>query len=115
VWGCCVFAWLSILDRLFGPEPTTPADLTREVDHDRLVRAFSAASVTFELPEYLAGQKMETVTSGLHSIDEKPAKSLKMLAAFAEEQPGRWEIVSGISKFCFRALIAFLSVGSLAS
>jgi hypothetical protein len=31
---------LSIHDRIFGPEPPTPADQIREGNHERLVRAF---------------------------------------------------------------------------
>ena len=31
---------LSIRDRIYGPEPPTRADLIREGDHERLVRAF---------------------------------------------------------------------------
>ena len=34
---------LSIFDRIYGPEPPTPADLKREADHERLVSAFPAA------------------------------------------------------------------------
>jgi hypothetical protein len=30
----------SIHDRIYGPEPPTRADLIREDDHERLVRAF---------------------------------------------------------------------------
>ena len=30
---CMVFIRLSIHDRIFGPEPPTPADLKREADH----------------------------------------------------------------------------------
>jgi hypothetical protein len=36
---CMVFVRLSIHDRIFGPEPLTPADLKREADHYGLIRA----------------------------------------------------------------------------
>ena len=31
---------LSVQDRIYGPEPPIPADLKREADHYRLIRAF---------------------------------------------------------------------------
>jgi hypothetical protein len=37
---------LSIRDRIYGPEPPTPADLKREADHERLIRAFPVAGET---------------------------------------------------------------------
>jgi len=40
VCGFFVLLRLSIFDRIHGPEPPTPADLTREADHERLVGAF---------------------------------------------------------------------------
>jgi len=39
---------LSIFDRIYGPEPPTPADLKREADHERLVSAFPVAVETIE-------------------------------------------------------------------
>jgi hypothetical protein len=39
---------LPIQDRIFGPEPPTSADLQREVNHERLVRAFPAAAEAIE-------------------------------------------------------------------
>jgi len=39
---------VSILDRIFGPEPPTPADLQREADHERLVTDFLAAGEATE-------------------------------------------------------------------
>jgi hypothetical protein len=39
VCDCIVLIRLSILDRKCGPQPPTPADLKREGDHERLVRA----------------------------------------------------------------------------
>jgi hypothetical protein len=39
---------VSILDRIFGPEPPTPADLQREADHERLVGGFLAAGEATE-------------------------------------------------------------------
>jgi hypothetical protein len=45
---CIILIWLSIHDRIFGPEPPTPADLKREADHKRLVRAFPVAGETIE-------------------------------------------------------------------
>ena len=46
--GCFVFARLFILDRLFGPEPATPADPQREADHEQLVKAFPAVGDAIE-------------------------------------------------------------------
>ena len=37
VCGFFVLVQLWIFDRIFGPEPPTPADLTREADHERFV------------------------------------------------------------------------------
>ena len=47
---CCriVLMRMSIFDRIYGPEPPTPADLKRETDHERLVRAFPAMGETIE-------------------------------------------------------------------
>jgi hypothetical protein len=39
---------VSILDRIFGPEPPTPADLQREADHEQLVRALPVAGEATE-------------------------------------------------------------------
>jgi hypothetical protein len=44
VCGFFVLIRLSIHDRIYGPEPPTPADVEREADHERLVRAFPAAN-----------------------------------------------------------------------
>jgi hypothetical protein len=41
-----VLVRLSIHDRIFGPEPPTPADLKREADHERLVSVFPVAGET---------------------------------------------------------------------
>jgi hypothetical protein len=48
VCSCVVLIRLSIQHRIFGPEPPTPADLKREADHERLVRAFPAAGEAIE-------------------------------------------------------------------
>jgi hypothetical protein len=40
VCGFIVLIRLWIFDRIHGPEPSTPADLQRDADHERLVRAF---------------------------------------------------------------------------
>jgi len=37
---CVTLIRLSIVDRICGPEPPTSADLKREADYERLVRAF---------------------------------------------------------------------------
>ena len=44
VCGFFVLIRLSIHDRIYGPEPPTPADIQREADHERLVRTFPAAN-----------------------------------------------------------------------
>jgi hypothetical protein len=46
--GFFVLIRLWIFDRIHGPEPPTPADLERDADHERLVRAFPAAGETSE-------------------------------------------------------------------
>jgi hypothetical protein len=48
VCNCIVLKLLSIHDRIFGPEPPTPADLKREADHERLVGAFPMAGEAIE-------------------------------------------------------------------
>jgi hypothetical protein len=48
VCNCCVFIRLTIHDRILGPEPVTPADLKREADHERLIRAFPVAGEVIE-------------------------------------------------------------------
>jgi hypothetical protein len=45
---CTVVIRLSIRDRIYGPEPPTPADLKREADHERLIRAFPVAGEMIE-------------------------------------------------------------------
>ena len=40
VCGFFVLLRLSIRDRIYGPDPPTAADLEREADQERLVRAF---------------------------------------------------------------------------
>jgi hypothetical protein len=50
---------LSIFDRIYGPEPPTPADEKREADHERLLMAFPAAAETIEPAKYHAGQNQE--------------------------------------------------------
>jgi hypothetical protein len=51
-----VLVRLSIHDRIYGPEPPTPADLKREADHERLVRAFPVAGEAIEPTRYHTGQ-----------------------------------------------------------
>jgi hypothetical protein len=46
VCSCFVVIPLLILDRILGAEPPTPADLKREADHERLMRAFPSAHDT---------------------------------------------------------------------
>ena len=55
VCGFFVLLRLSIFDRIHGPEPPTPADLTRGADHERLVRVFSAAGEVIEPTKCRAG------------------------------------------------------------
>ena len=55
VCGFFVLIRLSIFDRIYGPEPLTPADLQREADQERLVRAFPAAGEAIEPTECHAG------------------------------------------------------------
>ena len=52
---CIVLLRLSTHDRIYGPEPPTPADLKREVDHERLVSAFPAAGEPIEPTKSHAG------------------------------------------------------------
>jgi hypothetical protein len=53
--NCITLIRLSIHDRIFGPEPPTPADLKREADHERLVRDFPAAAEAIEPAKYHTG------------------------------------------------------------
>jgi hypothetical protein len=59
VCGFFVLIRLRIFDRIHGPEPPTPADLQREADHERLVRAFPAIGETIE-PRKCHPGKIET-------------------------------------------------------
>jgi hypothetical protein len=43
---------LSIHDRIYGPEPPTPADLQREADHERLLRVFPEMDETIKPTDY---------------------------------------------------------------
>jgi hypothetical protein len=45
---CIMLIKLSIHDRISGSGPLSPADLQREADHERLVRAFPGAGPTFK-------------------------------------------------------------------
>jgi hypothetical protein len=54
--GFFVLTRLSIVDRISGPDPPTPADIQREADHERLVRAFPAAGEGIEPTKCPAGQ-----------------------------------------------------------
>jgi hypothetical protein len=56
VCGVFVLLRLSIFDRIYGPEPPTPADLQRESDHERLVRAFPALRETIEPRNAMSGK-----------------------------------------------------------
>ena len=55
VCGFFMLIRLSIHDRIYGPEPPTPADVEREADHERLVRTFPVAAEPIELRERRAG------------------------------------------------------------
>jgi hypothetical protein len=55
VCGFFVLMRLWIFDRIHGPEPPTPADLQREADHERLVRAFPMTGETIEPGKHHAG------------------------------------------------------------
>jgi phosphatidylserine/phosphatidylglycerophosphate/cardiolipin synthase-like enzyme len=55
VCGFFVLIRLSIHDRIFGPEPSTPADLQREAEHERLVRTFPVAAQPIEPGKHHAG------------------------------------------------------------
>lgn len=45
---CFVLTRVSIVDRVYRPKPPTSADLQREANHERLVRAFPAAAEAIE-------------------------------------------------------------------
>jgi hypothetical protein len=45
---CIVLIRLSLFDRIYGPEPSTSADLKREADREQLVRALPAAGELIE-------------------------------------------------------------------
>jgi hypothetical protein len=59
VCGFFVLLRLSILDRTYGPDPPTPADIQREADHERLVRAFPVASEAIEPTKCQTGQNRD--------------------------------------------------------
>ena len=44
-------------DRIYGPEPPTPADLKREADHEKLVGVFPVVGETIEPNKTYAGAK----------------------------------------------------------
>jgi hypothetical protein len=48
----CVFIRLSISDRIFGPEPPTPADLKREDDHELLISPLRTDSLPLVIKIY---------------------------------------------------------------
>ena len=50
---------LRVFDRICGPEPPTPADLKRDADYERLVRAFPVAGETIEPTKDHIGQNRE--------------------------------------------------------
>ena len=54
---CITLIRLSIHDRIYGPEPPTPADLKREAYHERLARAFPVAGEAIELTKYHTGKR----------------------------------------------------------
>jgi hypothetical protein len=56
---CMVFNRLSVHDRIFGPEPPTPADLKREADHERLVRVFPVVGETIEPIKLMPGRNRD--------------------------------------------------------
>jgi hypothetical protein len=56
---CIVLIRLSIHDRIFGPEPPTPADLKREADHERLLRAFPTVGEAIDPTKYRTGQNRD--------------------------------------------------------
>ena len=60
VCGCFILIRLSIYDRICGPQPVTPADLRRETDHERLVRAFPAAGEPINPRKNAMPGKIET-------------------------------------------------------
>jgi len=55
VCGFLVLIRLWIIDRIYGPEPPTPADIQREADHEWLVRTFPMTGETIEPRERHAG------------------------------------------------------------
>jgi hypothetical protein len=59
VCGFFVLIRLWIFDRMHGPEPPKPADLEREADHERLVRAFPAAGEAIEPTKCRAGENQD--------------------------------------------------------
>jgi hypothetical protein len=59
VCGFFVLLRLSIFDRIYGPEPPTPADLQRDADHERSVRAFPTMGETIEPRKCHAGQNQD--------------------------------------------------------
>jgi hypothetical protein len=59
VCGLLVFLRLWIFNRIHGPEPPTAADLEREADHERLVRAFPLAGEAIDPTKDHTGQNRD--------------------------------------------------------
>jgi hypothetical protein len=62
-------------DRIYGPEPPTPADLKREADHEKLVRVFPVVGETIEPNKTYAGAKSRRRfrISNIDSADPLPS------------------------------------------
>jgi hypothetical protein len=58
---CIVLIRLWIFDRIYGPEPPPAADLEREADHERLVRALPAAGKAIGPRNVMPGQNREAI------------------------------------------------------
>jgi hypothetical protein len=61
VCGFLVLIRLSIFDRIYGTKPPSLADIQREADQLRLVRAFPAVSEPINPAKYHAGQNRDAI------------------------------------------------------
>jgi hypothetical protein len=84
---CFVLMRLSILDRIYGPEPVTPADLQREADRERLIQAFSAAGKAIE-PGKRCPPKNRGSEIGSHLLMDQPHHLAMAKGEFEHEHLG---------------------------
>jgi hypothetical protein len=78
---------LRIFHRIRGPEPPTPADLQREADNERFVRAFPVASEAMEPRQCHAGQNRDDEIGTPYRLRQSTTILLRF-RLFQREAPG---------------------------